>query len=739
MGLEFGHHLGLPRALPWLPLSPLVPRYGQLLAQQRALGLRHIGEALVARGETVRVLDGVYVPRTPHDRQHLDADELRRLQAQRPEAAALLGQLTEIHEADLTAVRRVLLYQLTELLQSHPQGGQPATAVSLGVDPAEAGALVHAVRARKPLSAEQRSAAEGLQDEWERGRLRRAARMAALLLPGSEQDPFLTVRLAAVTARVRETDQTLDRARGSESEGDPEAAGGYYLRAARLAGDCPVAVRGLVRTHRPATGSPGPLRLELAPDAVKLAWSEEGEPAARTWRVIRLTRVRNGRASLAEVQPHATGGASLDPSPPLGSEVRYAALPLLAGVVDGPPLVSGSLRATPEVTRIRPAPGRSRIEATWEQPGGARGVRVLLTGPDGRAQEIPCAGGRFTAHGLPTGAYRIRISCRYRTADGTDVESSGAEARTTVLPWPSPVRELSATARDGAVRFTWTGGDDAKVELVDWPGGPPPPGTELQESAGPLPVPLAWDRRAGGLVAPPGSLTRVTSLAVLGPCAVVGPGVLIEAPAPVTSLAAARATDGLARVTFDWPGDTGLVTVSAEQDGRHVQHRIARSVFLREGLYIPVGPTAARLTATAEPRRADTVVVQPVRAGAVLPAELTISYRIIPGSRRPLLGRPTTVRVTLVSPGGQLPTDVPEFVLVARGGGGRAPLRPGNPADGTTVLRLTGEELYRTGTVEREIAVGTLPPPYALRGFLLGGGATDVRLEELSPATLVMR
>ncbi|WP_371790282.1 hypothetical protein OG285_05135 [Streptomyces sp. NBC_01471] len=741
MELEFGHHLGLPRALPWLPLSPLVPRYGNLVAQQHGLGLRHLGEALIARGGTLRVLDGVFVPRAPRGRRRVDGEELRRLRAQKPDMAVLLEQLAELHGQDRTALRRVLLYQLTELLQSHPQGGRTSTAVSLGVDPAEAAALVRAAGARRQLSAGERTAAEGLQDEWERGRLRRAARLAALLLPCGERDPFLAGRLAAVTARVREADAALDRARSSEGEGDVPAAGGHYLRAARLAHDCPVAMRGLIRTHRPTARSPRPLRLELTADAVRLTWPDGTARAAdRTWRVIRLTRDSNGGpASLAEVHPQATGGAALDPRPPLGSEVRYAVLPMLDGVVDDAPLVSVPLRATPEVTRIRPVAGRSRIEVGWEQPPGAAGVTVLLTGPGGQKQVATPPGGRFTAHGLRTGEYRIRISCRYRTADGLDVESTGSDARVTVRPWPSPVRELSAVARDGVVRFGWTGGEDAEVKLVEWPGEPPAPGTELPDAGGQLPAPLPWAPRAGGLVAPPGSLSRVTAVAVLGGCAVVGPSVLIEAPAPVHSLAVTRTTARLARVTFDWPADTGLVAVSTEQDGRCTPHRIARSVFLREGLYVPVGPTAAHFTATSLPRGTDTIVVPPVRTEAVLPAELTIAYRIVPGARRPLRRKPTTVHITLSPPDAHSPSELPEFVLVARGGEGPSPLRPTGPADGTTVLRLTGEELYRTGTVEHEIAADVCQPPYALRGFLLGAPAAHVRLEELSPATLVMR
>ncbi|MCZ9338432.1 hypothetical protein NGM37_11660, partial [Streptomyces sp. TRM76130] len=67
-------------------------------------------------------------------------------------------------------------------------------------------------------------------------------------------------------------------------------------------------------------------------------------------------------------------------------------------------------------------------------------------------------------------------------------------------------------------------------------------------------------------------------------------------------------------------------------------------------------------------------------------------------------------------------------------------LRPRDASDGTTVLRIAGRDLSRHGgTVERELPASPVPAPYTLRGFLLGEHATAVRLEEPSPATLVVR
>lgn len=424
-------------------------------------------------------------------------------------ASALLRQLEEMHGRDPTALRRVLLYQLVELLQNHPQGGRPATAVLLGVDRGEAAALVHAAGVRLRLNARQRAAAEGLQDEWERGRLRAAARLAAELPADSGQDPFLRGLLRQVTALTHETEAALDTARRLEREGDTAAARDRYLHAARLTADSVQALRGLVRTHQPAGSAPGPLAVELAPDSVGLIWAPVGDTdgeggtggtAVTAWRVIRIVRAPGRRpGSLTVVHRQVRTGSARDTQPPLGGTVRYAVFPLRDELVDGPPLVSGKLLVAPEVSGLRLTDGRERIEAVWTRPPGAVGVRVVLTGPDGRAREVGARDDGFTERGLSPGRHQVWVRCCYRAPDGRDVESPGIERQVTVDPWPSPVRELTVTVRDGGVRFAWSGAEDADVRLVEWPGNAPLPGTELPREYAELPAPLAWRRAAGGL------------------------------------------------------------------------------------------------------------------------------------------------------------------------------------------------------------------------------------------------
>lgn len=850
VGAEFGHHLGLSRALSGLPLSPLVPGYGELAALQHAVGLRHLGEALVGPGRPLRVLDGLFVPRAPRGWQRLDGAALARLRSAGGDTAELLGRLETLYGEDGRTLRRVVLYQLIGLLQDHPRGGRAETAVALGADPDEAGALVHAARVRPRLDARARAAAEELEDAWEHRRLRHAARLAARLPEDGGQDTLLAARRDGIAARVRETDAALDEADRLRGEGDLEAAAEHYLHAARLTADSRRAVRGLVGAHLPARGTPAPLRAELGQDDVSLDWHGPAAQAS-AWRVVRFTRHPGRPSAPSEVQASAPGATARDGAPPLGRVARYAVLPLRDGFVDGPPLVAHPLLIAPDVTGLRVTDGRERVDATWTAPPGAGAVVMTLTGPDGRG--VGTAGppgsagsaGGGTARGLAAGDYRARVVCRYRPGDGDEVSSAGVEAGVRVHPWPDPVRTLTAVPHPGGgVRFTWTGGEGAAVELAAWPGEAPAPGTDLPPGGEPLPSPLPWPDRAGTgtaerpadatgdhvrgavpasadgtsragaasghrdaapsgapaepalgtgtverpadagvtdagpppdgtathlgrvLFPPPGTVARVTAVAVLGERAVAGPSVRVEALRAVRGLRAERVPGGHARIDFDWPEGAGQVRVVREQDGRSAELLVTRTAFLRGGLSMPVGPGTVRVHATPVARPAEAVALPPAGAEVVLPPDMSISYRVAPGSRLPLLRRrpvSVTVTVTLSAPdlppprgpaGGEAAAaggseeaaardevtfPISEFVLVARPGDGRTPPRPRHAADGVVVLRVTGAELADAGTVEREIEPTACRPPFALRGFLLGGRAASVRLEEPVPAHLVVR
>ncbi|MEV6579654.1 hypothetical protein AB0M92_16020 [Streptomyces sp. NPDC051582] len=763
-GTEFGHALGRSRALSGLPAAPLVARYGELASEQQALGLRHLGDLLIPAGGRLRVLDGIFTVEGPGRRRHVGAQVLRGLRADRGDgesgAGALLERLAAIQERDQAALRRILLYQLVRLLHEHPRGDLPDTAVGFGIDPDEAAALVHAAHASPRLDPAQRAAAEGLEDEWLAGQVRAAARSAAVLpRTAAAGDPLLAGRLAGLAGRVRAADALLDEARAHEDRRDRERAAAAYGQAARLAWDCPRAVRGLVRTHRPAEGDPGPLEASPVPGGVALRRPAGADPAG-TWRVVRLTRREPVTTPLPQVPGPLGAGPLTDPRAPLGREVRYVALP----GEGGPPLISAPLLVAPEVTELRLTDGRSRIGATWLRPPGATGVRVTLTDPEGRTRDLgaPSAaspagaagkgsgetgrnGVRETARegvradGLGAGEYALRVRCRYAGAGG-EVVSGGVGAAVTVHPWPEPVAALRASARGaGGLELRWSGGAGGAVRFVQWPGAAPAEGAELAASA--LPPALAWVDAAGIAQPPPGTLATVSAVSVLGERALAGPGVAVEAPEAVTGLTLRRTSGGRAKVSFDWPEGAGRVTVAVtpESGGECTEHPVVRAVFLREGLELPVGPGAVRVTAYAAPRSAHAVAAAPPGGGqASLPADVAIAYRLVPGPRRKLRRGPAVLRVSLLSPGGDPGSGLPDFVLV-RGAPGGGP-RPHRATDGAELCRVTGAELAASGTVEREILPH--PPgggPYAVRGFLLGGRAASVRLDEPSLTSLVVR
>lgn len=186
---------------------------------------------------------------------------------------------------------------------------------------------MHAAARSPRLDPAQRAVAEGLEDVWLAGRVRAAARSAAVLpLSLGGGDPLLARRLAELAGRVRAADALLDEAREYEDREDPERAAAAYAQAARLAWDCPRAVRGLVRTHRPADGDPGPLEARPLPGGVALRRPPGADPDG-TWRVVRLTRREPLTTPLPEVPGPLGAGPLTDRRAPLGREVRYVALP----------------------------------------------------------------------------------------------------------------------------------------------------------------------------------------------------------------------------------------------------------------------------------------------------------------------------------------------------------------------------------------------------------------------------
>ncbi len=737
-GREFGHHLGLPRALSGLPLSPLVPAYAELVAAQDAAGLRHLGDALVLPGGGLHVLDGLSVPSGRRGPRRVDSALLEDLARSTTSAAPFVELLAGLHRGDPQALRRVLLYQLICLLQDRPETERPRAARELGIHSDEVAGLVAAARLRPTLTPRQRSAGESVADAWAHHRLHQV-RVLLERLPADGGDPNLQALRTTVAARLAAVDAALLAARHAEDRGDTGTASTHLLRALREAVDDRRALGGLVRVHRPRPGRRAPLHAEPAAHHVELSWDTRG-PADGDWRLLCLYRSEQGAQRVREVT--AQGGTARDENAALGTTVRYAALPLRDGLVDGPPLVSHRILVAPEVTGTVLTDGPERVDCSWRRPPGAAEVTVEHTGPaSGTGGQVSSGADGFTATRLPAGLHTFRIACRYQAPGGDLVSSRGIRVTRTVHPWPDPVRTLTARPGDASVRFDWTGGRDADVRLVEWPGDAPEPGTELRTAD--LPARLDWPEKDGGLCPPPGTRARVASLAVLGERALAGPVADVEALGHVTGLTAQRLPDGQALVSLDWPDGAGQLTVTWEDltdapAGPGGTRTVTAHAYRRNGLRLPVGPGGVRVRAAASARTPGAVVVPGPVAEVLLPPDTAVGYLLVRPPRRFLgLGRGPAqplLRITLSAPGGTRP-DVPEFVCVARSG----TLRPRNATDGTTLLRVPGTDLVRLGTVEVELPAAPCPAPYTLRGFLLGEHAASVRLEEPSPATLVVR
>ena len=761
MGLEFGGRLGVAAAVVGLPLAPLVADYGELVTRQREAGVRHVGEALIRPGGRLRVLDGLMV--SGEGRRawvRVDRAELLRLQGRTgapPELRSLLALLGRVHEQDADGLRRVQLYQLVQLMQQQSRQPESADAQALGMDPDECRALAHAARTGPWLTTSQRWVAEALQDAWEQRQVRRAAGLLGELQSVTGLDRRLDRLAGLIREAGRSADEALEAARDAEAAGAVGTARSEYLHVVEVCSDEESGLHGLLRSHRPAeTGDAdgsaeatgADLRAEAAADGlVRLSWTVAD--ADGPWRVLRVAQEHGRRASLVELSAAVADGGFTDLGAPPGREIRYAVLPLRDRRISGAPLVSYPLVVTPEVPGLQLADGPRSLRADWQWPPGATAAVLEWSGDDGRSgsQVVPRgagAVGQCAADGLPPGDYRVRVGCRYPAPDGGQVESPGVHGRCTVLRWPEPVVEFNAAADAalGGVRFSWTGAADAEVRLVAWPDGPAPaPGTALRQP----PAALDWPGSAEDpevLLPPRGVVARVAAVAVIGELALVGPMLTVQMLGPISGLRIRRTGADAAGLVFDWPSDVARVRVAWEREGVPQECAVSRSTYLREGLEVGVGGAGTRIRVSPVPSSAAVPAALVIgSAEAEVPPDIVLSYRAVPGRRgRRRRGRgPAVLQVTLTAPAGVGTVTLPDFVLVAKPLDGDDGVRPLHPADGDTVLRLSGEQLFGAGRSEHGIGPGVCRPPYVLRGFLVGAQAASVRLEEPAPAELVVR
>ncbi|MGW6458864.1 hypothetical protein ACWF94_23590 [Streptomyces sp. NPDC055078] len=544
MRQDFGHLLGLPAAVPPLPLSPLVPEAAELFAEQRGLGLRHAVDALFpgvpADGVRFRILDGLRIPgrghhwRTVNDRALAGARDgwLADPAVDRAAVASLFARYGRILEADPMGLRRLALYELTGLLREHPRGCVAVAARELGVDPGEAEALAVATELRPARTAGARESAEHILDAWRTDRLRKAHDYATRLGdPGGDQRLARLLRRidrrrAQVTALLADGDR-FDRA------GDPAAASAVRLRAARAAVDDPTVLDALLR----GPGAAGALTVtaRVRTDGVRVEWS--GAPGP--YRVL-----RGGPGHWAELAPATAATALTDATAPLGERVRYAILPL--DVPPGPP--QDSAAPGPGDPYAPDGPGDPGTRDRSDRPDGLFGGR-----PGGDPADPP------VAHIQADPPVALNLVGNSRMTHSPSAHSPSAHsARIRELPTVSAPLLIAPDIADP--RLT-----DARARVTaHWRTPPGVCGISVERhrpGSGPVPFDADQDGFTDRPL-PPGEYryTIRCRYRTAGGREALSPGVSVAAtvrpwPAPVTGLDLVAGEEGV--ITATWTGGAG--------------------------------------------------------------------------------------------------------------------------------------------------------------------------------------
>ncbi|MGW3942359.1 hypothetical protein [Streptomyces phaeochromogenes] len=721
--------------------------HGAWSSDLRDLGFRHTAELLGAWDVRpgFKILDGLWFRARGMmwirvDQSYLKTQRAHWLREGGPreaKAVALLDRAQDILGRDPMGLRRVVIHELTVLLQDHADGISVRSAVDLGVDEDEAAELVAAVSVcLAPAGRLDREAAEGILDALAAGQLCRAERYAARLA-GVVADPELRELSSAVTALRASTEEALARANGLHRDGEDRQAATLYLRTARHAVDEPRALTGLLRTaeaEAPPAAGPLPVRAEVSHNGVTVTWDPATDRGGTT--LYRVLRHPPGKPHQhTDIGPPGPATRVTDATAALGSRVRYAVLPLRDGRIAGRPRICAPLLVAPDVRDLALTAGRPGVSAGWRAPAAAKATRALRE-HDGVSTEVPCRQHGFEDRSLPPGTYSYEVYCEYPGPEGRTVRSPGVTARVAVEEWPSPVESLTGEqhAGTGPVQLSWPPPPRGEVLLVPWSGPVPEPGVDLPDgfTAAPPGPPLS----SAVLQPAPGTSVRVAAVTVLGRRAVMGPSLLVESQTPVRGITAERGPDDTVRLGLEWPDPAPLVLVVWRQSGVTQERRVTRSAYLRDGLSLPA--TAEALDVTVAPLPSGNAEFVISGEGHIrVPPRVRLSYRLAKPGWRAGARRMVEVRAELPGSLRDMTGDsigCPDFLLV-----GRESIAPLSPRHGVEELRLTGDRLAAGEPVRTEIDLRDRTRPYILRGFLLGVGAPAAQLDHPPAETLVVR
>jgi hypothetical protein len=295
-----------------------------------------------------------------------------------------------------------------------------------------------------------------------------------------------------------------------------------------------------------------------------------------------------------------------DPAPEIATPVYYAVAATKGA--SSSPLVSASITLVPPVTGARAKCAPDSISLSWDLPVGARAVRVVQVGPDGRQSDLVATPrGQATSSGLTSGAtYTFFLTALYAGPVG---EVAAPPCRVTATPRgeaaPVPfvnLRQVAGPVDSYELDATWKAVTGFEVEI--WSSRTKPPWTygarvamarisaEAERLVGPRTVGTA---REGIRAAVRPGLRHYFAVTRDGDTGVVGQSNEVGICPRLADITAERFND-VVLLSWVWPGDDFDVHVRWEgQSGTGGARRVTFSGYRSEGgLRVAAGPDGAR-------------------------------------------------------------------------------------------------------------------------------------------------
>jgi hypothetical protein len=515
--------------------------------------------------------------------------------------------------------------------------------------------------------------------------------------------------LAAVTARTREADAALSRARGLVGP-DREAA---LVTALKISADCSEAERELEKLP-PAP--PAQVEAVIAGSSVSVRWA--ASPAyGVTYEVI--------RAGSPSPLGTTDGLEMMDSEAPSGAVVEYR-VAALRGRARSATIDSASLVAAYEVGDLEISSGDGEVRLSWSAQAGGGRVRVRRSegGAEGETEVLADAAGLTDRDVVNGRRYAYTVQVEYAVS-GEIIHTQGQTAFAAPVERPQPLLDLDVSATGSGVRIDFQSVPTGTVVVLRCDQDP-----ELELGAELLPDELTQIGRRLAVTgttaldddAPRGrcfyqALTVAAGTAVVGAC---------RSFVSLSLIGDVRAepNGSQVKVTWVWPDQIKVARVVWRDDRQPAgpEDPEASALDCRIGEYkdqggfsIEAGGGASLFVAVYPAARVGGEVVYgggDKRSRAAVRRERKIEVRYSVRRAGRLKGKRLEIEVS-DPPAGPLP----ELVLVGREG----EILPRTATDGAVLARLGGSEGARSSSFE----LRALARPMAVRLFLGSSGASS--------------